>query len=76
MVGLRGVGKTVLLDQMRKDAESEGIHAVRIEAQRIVRFLLFLRLNFALPCSVSAESKPQRITQSAVSGRWQASRAN
>jgi hypothetical protein len=32
MVGLRGVGKTVLLDQVRKDAESAGIYAVRVEA--------------------------------------------
>lgn len=32
MVGLRGVGKTVLLDQMRLDAEAEKIHSVRIEA--------------------------------------------
>jgi hypothetical protein len=32
MVGLRGVGKTVLLDQMRDDAERNGIHTVRIEA--------------------------------------------
>jgi len=32
MVGLRGVGKTVLLDQIRKDAEASGIYAVRIEA--------------------------------------------
>jgi hypothetical protein len=32
MVGLRGVGKTVLLDQMRRDAESNGIQTVRIEA--------------------------------------------
>src|SRR5258706_615642 len=32
MVGLRGVGKTVLLDRMRDDAEGAGIHAVRIEA--------------------------------------------
>jgi len=32
MVGLRGVGKTVLLDQMRRDAESHGICVVRIEA--------------------------------------------
>jgi hypothetical protein len=32
MVGLRGVGKTVLLDQVRKDAEAEGIHGVRAEA--------------------------------------------
>ena len=32
MVGLRGVGKTVLLDRMREDAEGTGIQAVRIEA--------------------------------------------
>jgi len=32
LVGLRGVGKTVLLDQMRRDAEAEGINTVRIEA--------------------------------------------
>jgi Cdc6-like AAA superfamily ATPase len=32
MVGLRGVGKTVLLDQVKKDAESVGIHVVRVEA--------------------------------------------
>jgi AAA ATPase domain len=32
LVGLRGVGKTVLLDRMRDDAESVGIHSVRIEA--------------------------------------------
>ncbi len=32
MVGLRGVGKTVLLDRMRNDAESSGILTLRIEA--------------------------------------------
>ncbi len=32
LVGLRGVGKTVLLDQIRRDAEEEGIATVRIEA--------------------------------------------
>ena len=32
MVGLRGVGKTVLLDRMRDDAESTGAHTLRIEA--------------------------------------------
>lgn len=32
MVGLRGVGKTVLLDRMRNDAERAGIHTIRIEA--------------------------------------------
>jgi predicted transcriptional regulator len=32
MVGLRGVGKTVLLDSMRDAAEHGGIHTLRIEA--------------------------------------------
>ena len=32
MVGLRGVGKTVLLDRMRADAEAAGAHTIRIEA--------------------------------------------
>jgi hypothetical protein len=32
LVGLRGVGKTVLLDRVRADAEAAGIHTVRIEA--------------------------------------------
>ncbi|MBI5363846.1 MAG: ATP-binding protein [Planctomycetes bacterium] len=32
MVGLRGVGKTVLLDRMREAAEAEGIHTLRVEA--------------------------------------------
>ena len=32
MVGLRGVGKTVLLDRMRDNAEASGIHTLRIES--------------------------------------------
>lgn len=32
LVGLRGVGKTVLLDQMMKDAEASGVITIRIEA--------------------------------------------
>lgn len=32
LVGLRGVGKTVLLDRVRADAEAAGIHTIRIEA--------------------------------------------
>lgn len=32
LVGLRGVGKTVLLDRARDDAEAQGIHTVRLEA--------------------------------------------
>ena len=33
MIGLRGVGKTVLLNRMQSDAESAGIHALLVEAQ-------------------------------------------
>jgi hypothetical protein len=33
MVGLRGVGKTVLLNRMARDAEPRGVHALRIEAR-------------------------------------------
>lgn len=32
LVGLRGVGKTVLLDRIREEAERTGIHTIRIEA--------------------------------------------
>lgn len=32
MIGLRGVGKTVLLDRMRNDAAKIGLHTIRVEA--------------------------------------------
>ena len=32
MVGLRGVGKTVLLEQLRSDAEADGMQTMRVEA--------------------------------------------
>jgi predicted AAA+ superfamily ATPase len=32
LVGLRGVGKTVLLNRIQIDAEARGIHGVRLEA--------------------------------------------
>ena len=50
MVGLRGVGKTVLLDQMRKDAEEKGFHTVRIEApeNRSLPALLAPQIRLAL----------------------------
>lgn len=41
MVGLRGVGKTVLLDRMRDDAEAAEFATIRIEAPEIVRFRRF-----------------------------------
>lgn len=50
MVGLRGVGKTVLLDQMRNDAEASGAHTIRIEApeNRSLPALLAPQLRLAL----------------------------
>lgn len=35
LIGLRGVGKTVLLDRLRDDAEGAGIHTIRIEAPEL-----------------------------------------
>ncbi len=50
MVGLRGVGKTVLLDRMRDEAESAGIHTVRMEApeSRSLPALLAPQLRLAM----------------------------
>ena len=49
MVGLRGVGKTLLLDRMRDDAESSGIHPMRIEAPEVVRCPPFSPATSASP---------------------------
>jgi predicted transcriptional regulator len=50
MVGLRGVGKTVLLDRMRDAAEEAGIHTLRIEAPegRSLPALIAPQLRLAL----------------------------
>ncbi len=50
MVGLRGVGKTVLLDRMRTDAERSGAHTLRIEApeNRSLPALLAPQIRLAL----------------------------
>src|SRR5690242_8559271 len=50
LVGLRGVGKTVLLDRMREDAESAELQTVRVEApeQRSLPALLAPELRVAL----------------------------
>lgn len=50
LVGLRGVGKTVLLEKMRLDAEKTGIHTLRIEApeNRSLPALLAPQLRLAL----------------------------
>ena len=50
MVGLHGVGKTVLLDRMRDDAEASGLQTVRIEApeSRSLPAILAPQLRLAL----------------------------
>ncbi len=50
LVGLRGVGKTVLLEKMRLDAEKTGMHTLRIEApeNRSLPALLAPQLRLAL----------------------------
>lgn len=50
LVGLRGVGKTVLLEQMRMDAESSGVTTLKIEApeNRSLPALLAPQLRLAL----------------------------
>ena len=57
MVGLRGVGKTVLLDQMLVDAKGVGIQVVRLEAPegRSLPALLAPQLR-----SVIAPTEPDR----------------
>lgn len=60
LIGLRGVGKTVLLDRLREDAESAGIHTLRIEApeSRSLPGMLLPQLRSALiRLSHSAKAK-------------------
>jgi len=69
MVGLRGVGKTVLLDQMREDAEASGIHTIRIEApeSRSLPALLAPQLRRAL-LRLSNVEKAKQLAQRALRG--------
>jgi len=64
MVGLRGVGKTVLLDRMREDAEGSGIQTVRIEApeSRSLPALLAPQLRQAL-LRMSRDAKAKSLAQ-------------
>ena len=67
MVGLRGVGKTVLLDRMRDDAEAKGIHTVRIEApeSRSLPALLAPQLRQAL-LRLSRNEQAKALAQRAL----------
>jgi hypothetical protein len=67
MVGLRGVGKTVLLDRMREDAEAAGVHTLRIEAPeaRSLPALLAPQLRQAL-LRLSRIERARQLSQRAL----------
>lgn len=67
MIGLRGVGKTVLLDRMRDNAEATGVHTVRIEAPegRSLPALLAPQLRQAL-LRLSGQQKAKELAQRAL----------
>jgi len=67
MVGLRGVGKTVLLDRMRQDAEASGIHTVWVEAPegRSLPAILAPQLRQAL-LRLSRIAKAKQFAQRAL----------
>jgi GTPase SAR1 family protein len=69
MVGLRGVGKTVLLDRLREDAESNGLQAIRMEApeQRSLPALLAPELRVAL-LKLSRQEKAKDLAIRALRG--------
>ena len=58
LIGLRGVGKTVLLNEMRRAAEGEGIVAVPIEAPEGQSLPAMLVPACAAHCSNSTEGRP------------------
>jgi Cdc6-like AAA superfamily ATPase len=69
MVGLRGVGKTVLLDRMREDAEASEIQTMRIEApeHRSLPALLAPQLRQAL-LRLSRNAQAKDLAQRALKG--------
>ena len=69
MVGLRGVGKTVLLDRMREDAEAAGIQTLRVEApeSRSLPAILAPQLRQAL-LRLSRNEKAKELAQRALRG--------
>lgn len=69
MVGLRGVGKTVLLDRMRDDAEAAGIQTVRIEApeNRSLPAMLAPQLRQAL-LRLSRNARAKALARRALRG--------
>jgi predicted transcriptional regulator len=69
MVGLRGVGKTVLLDRLREDAEAVGIQTLRVEAPegRSLPAILAPQLRQAL-LRLSRNERAREFAQRALRG--------
>ena len=69
MVGLRGVGKTVLLDRIREDAEETGIATLRIEAPegRSLPSVLAPQLRTAL-LKLSRRAAAKELAERALRG--------
>lgn len=69
MVGLRGVGKTVLLDRMRDDCEAGGIHTLRVEAPegRSLPAIVAPQLRHAL-LRLSGNERAKDLAQRALRG--------
>jgi hypothetical protein len=69
MVGLRGVGKTVLLDRLRDDAEASGMETMRIEAPegRSLPAMLAPELRLAL-LRLSRSSVAKELAVRALKG--------
>jgi len=69
MVGLRGVGKTVLLDRLREDAEATGIQTLRVEApeSRSLPAILAPQLRQAL-LRLSRNDQARELAQRALRG--------
>ena len=69
LVGLRGVGKTVLLDRIREEAEAAGIHTLFVEApeNRSLPAILAPRLRQAL-LKLSRHDRARDMAQRALRG--------
>ena len=69
MVGLRGVGKTVLLDRMRDDAEATRLQTMRVEAPegRSLPAMLAPELRLAL-LKLSRNSQAKDLAERALKG--------
>ncbi len=67
LIGLRGVGKTVLLDRIREDAESRGLFTIRIDApeNRSLPALLAPQLRVVL-LKMSRQAKTRDVAVHAL----------